>query len=189
MKIEAEGDWDYLKCVFTQFQVKLTSQLVREKDLNMRKRAVRIREAQLEYNEKRFSERLADNVNTRVKAKLSNRPEPPTVGPVFVSLRQSYCWDRYLDEKIKTKFEILALAAAIRKSRFRLKDSAVLELMAIECGLCARPLVYLSKKELMRTASGHLFCADCIFRSTVEILECPTCEAPIEYSKSYFPLS
>ncbi|RNA34540.1 hypothetical protein BpHYR1_028809 [Brachionus plicatilis] len=55
--------------------------------------------------------------------------------------------------------------------------------MAMECGLCARPLVYLSKKELTRTACGHLFCADCIFRSTVEIPECPTCEAPIEYEE------
>ncbi|RNA15314.1 hypothetical protein BpHYR1_053353 [Brachionus plicatilis] len=80
MKIEAEGEWDYLKCVRTQFQVKLTSQLVREKNLNVRKRAVRIREAQLEYNEKRFSERLADEVDTRVKARLSNLPEPP---PIF----------------------------------------------------------------------------------------------------------
>ncbi|RNA00604.1 hypothetical protein BpHYR1_000093 [Brachionus plicatilis] len=39
MKTEAEGERDYLKCVRTQFQVKLTSQLVREKDLNVKKRA------------------------------------------------------------------------------------------------------------------------------------------------------
>ncbi|RNA36187.1 hypothetical protein BpHYR1_029586 [Brachionus plicatilis] len=41
----------------------------------------------------------------------------------------------------------------------------------------------LSKKELMRTACGHLFCAENIFRWTVEVPEYPTCEAPIEYEE------
>ncbi|RNA12704.1 hypothetical protein BpHYR1_018964 [Brachionus plicatilis] len=60
------------QCLCIQFQVKLTSQLVREKDLSVKKRVERIREAQLEYNENRFSERLTDETNKRVKVRQGN---------------------------------------------------------------------------------------------------------------------
>ncbi|RMZ98913.1 hypothetical protein BpHYR1_025501 [Brachionus plicatilis] len=38
----------------------------------------------------------------------------------------------------------------------------------------------------MRTACGHLFCADCIFRSAIEVPDCPTCDTPADYSDIKF---
>ena len=178
--------------------------MVREKNLTDRKRAVRIREAQLEYNETRFSERIAQEVALRVQARLANQPEPPppALAPVFVTLSSRLTtgrsdpmpddwvtskpgWDRYLDEKLKSKLEVMALAAVDRKQRFEPQKSIVLELAEMECGLCSRPLFYLSVNEVMRTACGHLFCADCIFRSAIEVPECPTCDEPVDYSDIY----
>ena len=89
---------------------------------------VRIREAQLEYNETRSSERIAQEVELRVQARLANRPEPPppALAPVFVSLSSrltigrsepmpdewvtsKHGWDRYLDEKLASLIKKLIL--------------------------------------------------------------------------------
>lgn len=127
-------EWDYLDCMREQYMNKVTSQAVRQKNLNDRKSAVKIRDSQLEFNESRFSQRNAEEVKLRVEAHLANRPElpPPALFPLFVALYTKTTtgkpnakpddwvtsrpgWDRYLNESFKSKIEVFAFAAADRK--------------------------------------------------------------------------
>ena len=82
--------------VRNQYKNKLASQVVREKSLIDRKSEMRIREAQLEYNETRFSERIAQEVELRVQARLANRPEPPALAPIFFTLSSRLTTGRYV---------------------------------------------------------------------------------------------
>lgn len=66
-------EWSYIDCVRKQYRNKLTSQLAREKQPNERKREVRIREAQLEFNIARFSQRITEEVKTRVETQSHHR--------------------------------------------------------------------------------------------------------------------
>ncbi|CAF0815266.1 unnamed protein product [Brachionus calyciflorus] len=197
----AEIEWKYLDSQRKQQQSKLVSQLVREQELRTRKKSIWIRETQVEFNEQMFTRRVKEEVENRVHARLNNLPEPPlpTLGPVFVlpppvqglssispddwgkDIKPG--WDRYSEEKIKAKFELMALEARQIKQEFQVENSFILELVEATCGVCSRRLVFLSKELVYLTGCGHLFCADCIFTSMTEIQECPRCEEPIDVNK------
>ncbi|CAF1018459.1 unnamed protein product [Brachionus calyciflorus] len=170
---------------------------MREQNIRERKRALRIREAQLDFNETHFNRRLKEEVETRVYAKLNNQPEPatPTLDPVFVSIKQDPVsanstpqewdmevrrgWDQFIDEQLKSKFELLAVVAQANKQNFTLEKSFIFELIEAKCKICTQRLVYLKKEDVYVTPCGHLYCQDCIFRACVELPECPTCEADL----------
>lgn len=188
-------EWNYIDQVRGQLQKKLESQCIREKNIRENKRAIRIREAQLDFNEVHFNRRLREEVETRVEARINNRPEPnaPTLDPVFVVKNQvpvrkldkewdkeiKQGWDRFIDEKLKCKFELLAVAAQASKQDFIPEQSFIFELIESKCKICSQRLVHLKKEDVYVTQCGHMYCQDCIFRACVELPECPTCDKSV----------
>ena len=193
----AAFEWSYIEKVW-DLRRKMTSKIARDKALKDHRRALHIREYQLTENKRQYELKLQSKVNKRLYSRLNHQPDlpPPTMdtvsvekvpGPAWVKTKQQSSeelvkpgWSRYLDENIKCKFEYLANETNKHKIKFEPEQSFVFDLLESRCGIWTRRLAFLGKEDLYITPCGHLHCADCIFRSTVEQPECPDCGTPFE---------